>query len=185
MASFQSATYMPPDEFGAFSGDHYESNPAELEFGDDFGELSWMPRATEETANEYMLSMLSPFVPDLAYADVMDVQAVENPQWWAGRAIAIPEDHHFDEFDFGSFDDEAPVDKALGTLMKYHLLKGVSSFSVIPVAIHMSVVLDIRNSLDSDEEKRHVMMEYIVFFLGLWTGLFLALLTFGVYLLKK
>ena len=111
MASFSDATNVPPDEIVTDSRNRYESFPQELEFGDDYGELRWPPTTTEETANEYMLSMLSPFVPDLSYVDVMDVQAIENPQWWAGKSIAVPEDHHFDdEFDFGSFDDEAPVE---------------------------------------------------------------------------
>ena len=134
------------------------------------------------SAEDYAVSTLSPFVPELS-----DARDIDRPQWWSGMTLVVPEEHHFEHaFDFGSFDDEAPVEKALGTLMKYHLLKGTShSFKTIETAPTAAFAVDLRLDGTSDDARRFAVIEYLIFALGLVTGLFLAMLSVGVCLLKK
>ena len=134
------------------------------------------------TAEDFAMSTLSPFVPGLSEA-----QNIDRPQWWSGKTLAVPEEHHFEHaFDYGAFDDEAPVDKALGTLMKYYLLKGTSLFPHQSEHLRLAAfAVDLRSDGTAQDARHFAVIEYLIFALGLVTGLFVTMLVIGVCLLRK
>ena len=139
----------------------------------------------ERIARDFAEAMLVPFIPELM--DV-NVEAVDDPEWWQGKTLSVPETHHFQyDFDFGSYDEAAPDDAGIGTLMKYYLLKGLTLPGTATAlrTIPSNCSVDIRDNELAAEHQRHVLMEYIVFFLGLWLGLFIAIVSIGTCFLKQ
>lgn len=99
-------------------------------FSDELVPLFSEPADIEMPRTEFLMSMLTPQLYGVSADDLSDVYELENPNWWRGRTLYVPEAQHLDyEFDFESQDEAAPVHKGLGALMKYHLWQGCDIIS--------------------------------------------------------
>eukprot|EP00210_Caulerpa_lentillifera_P005589 g5346.t1 len=142
----------------------------EMVYSDELDPFYYGISEIDVVPGEFMASVIMPELYGVSAKDFVDLYELERPDWWRGRTLYIPESQHLEyEFDFESQDDEAPVHKGLGALMKYHLLQDIQQ----------------QQKSENNSNKGFTMLEFIVFIVGIWTGLFIAFVGLGVVLLNR